>query len=60
MSDTGESPVGDGIAANPEWPAGFWEELKRMPLPEDFDIGEPLEDNPDRYADWVDSPRWDE
>lgn len=40
----------------PGWPEGFWEEIQRNPLPDDFDVGEPLTDQPDRAADWFDRP----
>jgi len=40
----------------PGWPEGFWEELKRNPLPDDFDIGEELPDQPERAVGWFDRP----
>jgi hypothetical protein len=42
-------------AEKPVWPEGFWEELNRMPLPDDFDVGPPL---PDQHT-WSDG-FWEE
>ena len=39
----------------PGWPARFWAELERSPLPEDFDIGEELPDQPERSVGWFDA-----
>lgn len=38
----------------PGWPEGFWEELAKMPFPEDFDVGPPLPDQADRAIGWFD------
>jgi antitoxin VapB len=40
----------------PGWPEGFWEELARNPLPDDFDVGPPLPDQPERVYDWFNEP----
>lgn len=38
------------------WPEGFWEELDRIPLPDDFGAPPPLPDQGDRAESWFDAP----
>ncbi|HVG46018.1 MAG TPA: hypothetical protein VM890_14850 [Longimicrobium sp.] len=47
---SGSAPEGD--VEKPGWPEGFWEELKRMPFPDDFELGEELPDQADRAVGW--------
>jgi hypothetical protein len=52
-----DGPPSDADAVQkPGWPEGFWEELKRTPLPADFDVGEELPDQADRAVGWYDKP----
>jgi len=56
MADKPGTPSGSDALEKPGWPEGFWEELKRMPLPADFELGEDLPDQADRAIGWFDEP----
>ena len=56
MSDKKGAPSEGGALQKPGWPEGFWEELKRNPLPDDFEVGEDLPDQADRAVGWYDKP----
>ena len=38
----------------PGWPAGYWDEVRRNPLPDDFEIPPQEPDQPERVIGWYD------